>query len=719
MRFDGLASKVQGYLPAADIDVIRRAYEFSADRHRDQKRASGEPYVSHPLAVASIIGDLRLDVPSICAGLLHDTVEDTLTTLREVEDSFGSEIATLVDGVTKISQINFRTREEHRAENIRKMIIAMSEDVRVILIKLADRTHNMRTLAGLPPDRQAKVAQETLDIFAPLAHRLGIYWMKVEMEDNALHALHPEVYYQLKRSVAKKKREREKYIREVQAVLSRALEEAGMDCDVHGRPKHFYSIYQKMRSQNLLYEQVYDLVAFRVLVDTVRECYEALGVVHGAWKPVPGRFKDYVALPKANGYQSLHTTVIGPRGERVEVQIRTNEMHRFAEEGIAAHWGHKEGGGVEREEVERLQWLRQMFEWQQEMRDPQELLHSFQEDLEPDEVYAFTPKGELLHFPAGATVIDFAYRIHSEVGHRCTGARIGSRLVPLRYALHNGDTVEIITTQHQRPSREWLKLVRTPRAKERIREWIKEEEARRSLEVGRELLGRDFEAYGLDLASLCEDGALDRVAAELGARGGEQLIAEVGYGKVLSREVVERIVPPGEAAAREPRRGRIARLIDAVSGRGAPEGLRVSGLEDPVVEIGRCCDPLPGEEILGVVSLAEGIVVHATGCGVALEADPRRRIVCSWVETSDLLRPVWLEVVGVDEPGLLAAVSKVISAAGVNIRNARSTGIEDRKAHLLFEVMVPNISGLQRVQRRISRVRGVMSVDRRTRADEA
>lgn len=712
MRLEGLVSKIQSYLPGAEVDLIRRAYEFSAKKHKNQRRASGEPYVSHPLAVASIIGDLRLDVPSVVSGLLHDTVEDTFTTIGEVEATFGSEVATLVDGVTKISQINFQTREEHRAENIRKMIIAMSEDLRVILIKLADRTHNMRTLSSLPPEKQAKVAQETLDIYAPLAHRLGIYWMKVEMEDQALHALHPEVYYQLKRAVAKKKTEREKYIREVQSVLVKHFEAAGMECVVRGRPKHFYSIYQKMRSQNLLYEQVYDLVAFRVVVDTVRECYEALGVVHGQWKPVHGRFKDYIALPKGNGYQSLHTTVIGPRGERIEVQIRTAEMHRFAEEGIAAHWGHKEGGEVDQEEIQRFQWLRQMLEWQQQMRDPHEFLHSFKEDLEPDEVYVFTPKGDLLHFPSGATVIDFAYRIHSEVGHRCTGARVGGRLVPLRYQLQNGDTVEIITTQHQQPSRDWLKMVRTPRAKERIREWIKAEEATRSVEVGREILARDLADYDLDLVKLSRDGTLDRVAHELGVDDFAELVTEVGYGKIAARQVLERLVPSEDIDKPASPEGPLSRLFRVVSRRPATRGIRVSGVDDVLVRFAPCCDPLPGEPITGLMSRERGVTVHAQGCTAALDADPQRRVQCVWDGAQDAPRPVRLEVLCVDQPGLLAAISKAISQTGVNIRNAQATGIEDGKARNTFEVMVSGVGDLNKVMKNLTRVKGVMRVDR-------
>jgi GTP pyrophosphokinase len=711
VRVEELCKKVSDYLPAAPVEVIRRAYDFSAEKHKNQRRASGEPYVSHPVEVAHIIADLKLDVPSIATGLLHDTVEDTLTTLGQLEAIFGTEIANLVDGVTKISQINFTTREEHQAENFRKMILAMARDIRVILIKLADRTHNMRTLAGLSQTKQENVAQETLDIYAPLAHRLGIQWMKSEMEDAALRALHPEVYYQLKRAVAKKKAEREKYIRDMQSILQKQFETAEIDCRIAGRPKHFYSIYQKMRSQNLLYEQVYDLVAFRIVVDSARECYEALGVVHQNWKPVPGRFKDYIALPKANMYQSLHTTVIGPKGERVEVQIRTQEMHRIAEEGVAAHWKYKGGSGIDLEDVQRFQWLRQMLEWQQQVKDPQEFLHGFKEDLFPDEVYVFTPKGDLLNFPQGATVIDFAYRIHTQVGHQCTGARVGGRLVPLRYQLQSGDTIEIITTQKQTPSRDWLKIVKTARAKEKIRAWVKTQQATRSHEVGREILARDFARHGLDLAKLQRDGTLEKAAYQLGARNFEALVADVGYGKLTARQVIEAVNPDATRKEGGEREGTLQRLFRAVARRPGT-GIRVSGIDDVLVRFARCCDPLPGERITGFITRGRGVTVHAMDCVKVLEADPQRRVDCVWDSTEKSPRPVRLEVMSVDEPGQLAGISRAIAQSGINITKAEARSIPDRKALHTFEVMVGHADDLTRLMRSLTRVRGVMRVER-------
>jgi len=711
VRIDDLCTKVQAYLPAAPVEVIRRAYEFSAEKHKKQRRASGEPYVSHPLEVAHIIADLRLDVPSVASGLLHDTVEDTLTTVAHLESDFGAEVATLVDGVTKISRINFTSREEHQAENFRKMVLAMAQDIRVILIKLADRTHNMRTLQGLPPAKQESVAQETLDVYAPLAHRLGIQWMKTEMEDAALRALHPEVYYQLKRAVAKKKAERERYIRDTQAILKRQFDAAEIDADITGRPKHFYSIYQKMRAQNLLYEQVNDLIAFRVIVDSVRDCYEALGVVHQNWKPVPGRFKDYVALPKANMYQSLHTTIIGPRGERIEVQIRTREMHRIAEEGVAAHWKYKSGSGIDLEDVQRFQWLRQMLEWQQQVKDPQEFLHGFKEDLFPDEVFVFTPKGDLLNFPQGATVIDFAYRIHTQVGHQCTGARVGGRIVPLRYQLQSGDTVEIITTQKQTPSRDWIKIVKTVRAKQKIRAWVKQQQATRSIAVGREILARDFARHGLDLAKMQRDGSLERAAWQIGSRGLDALIADVGYGKVAPRQVIETVAPEAVERRGPEREGTLQRLFRAVSRRPGA-GIRVSGIDDVLVRFARCCDPLPGERITGFITRGRGVTVHAMDCVKVLEADPQRRVDCVWAADGRAPRPIRLEVTSIDEPGQLAAITKTIAQTGINIAKAEVRGIADRKALHAFELMIANVDDLSRLMRSLTRVKGVMRVER-------
>jgi GTP pyrophosphokinase len=711
MNFSTLIERLQSYDSTADTELIRRAYDFSAAVHKGQKRASGEPYLTHPVEVAGIIADLKLDVPSVATGLLHDTVEDTLTTLEEIETAFGSEIAGLVDGVTKISQISFSSREEKQAENFRKMILAMARDIRVILIKLADRTHNMRTLHHLAPERQQDIAQETLDIYAPLAHRLGIYWMKSELEDASLRYLHPEVYYQLKRNVAKKKGERERYIQEVIGVLSKRLEENGIEADVTGRPKPFHSIYQKMQSQNLLYDQIYDLVAFRIIVGSVTECYEALGVVHANWKPVPGRFKDYIALPKPNMYQSLHTTLIGPYGERMEVQIRTHGMHRVAEFGIAAHWRYKGGKRVPEEDAQRFTWLRQLLEWQQHVEDPDEFMRSVKEDLFSDEVFVFTPKGDLLSFPEGATVIDFAYRIHSEVGHHCAGARVNGRLVPLRYHLNSGDTIEIITTASQTPGRDWLNFVKTSRAKQKIRNWIKYQQRARSVAIGREILERDLARYQLDLSRLRKQGRLAQLVSDLSQHDEESLLASIGYGKLTSHQVLAKLLPPDVLQRPAQQESTLKRLFRMVS-RQTKAGVRVSGVEDMLVRFGKCCDPLPGERILGFITRGRGVTVHSVDCPRVLESDPQRRVEVVWEDGAAGARPVTVEVMCIDEPGLLAAMSKAISSAGVNISRAQARSVADKKALNTFEVVVSSADQLNRVIRSIGKVRGVMKVAR-------
>ncbi len=708
-----LVEKVQAYHPTGDVELIRRAYDFSAKVHKGQKRLSGEPYLVHPMAVAGIIADLKLDVPSIVSGLLHDTVEDTLTTLDEVRSVFGAEIATLVDGVTKLSRVNFTSREEKQAENFRKMILAMANDVRVILIKLADRTHNMRTLDHLPVEKQILTAQETLEIYAPLSHRLGIAWIKDELEDLALKYLHPEIYYQLKRNVAKKKAAREKYINEVISIITKKLEGEGMDAEVTGRPKHFYSIYQKMESQNLLYDQIYDLVAFRILVDTLRECYEALGVIHSHWKPVPGRFKDYIALPKPNMYQSLHTTVIGPYGERMEIQIRTQEMHRVAEEGIAAHWRYKESKDFQFNEIQRFAWLRQLIEWQQNLQDPQEFLHSIKEDLFAEEVYVFTPKGDLLNFPKGSTVIDFAYRIHSEIGHHCSGARVNGQLLPLKYLLRSGDTVEIITTHQQTPSRDWLKLVKTPRAKSRIRNWLKAQQRERSVLLGRQILESDLSRHKLDYAALRREGRMESIAKELGMKDEETLLASIGYGKVTPRQALTKLVPAEKLEpGRKQEEGTLERLFRLVSGQKRDFGIKVKGVDDVLLRFARCCHPLPGEAIVGFITRGRGVTVHVTSCPTVLESDPQRKVEVSWQDNGQTPRPIKIEVSCIDRPGLLAAISAAITSAEVNIARAQVRTFPDQKALNMFEVMITNSDQLKRVLKNITKVKGVKKATR-------
>ncbi len=710
MKLESLIETIRKYDPGADVSVVARAYEFSERVHRGQKRASGEPYFTHPVEVAKIVAELRLDVATVATALLHDTVEDTLATLDTIRAEFGEEIARLVDGVTKISKISFSSREEKQAENFRKMLLAMAQDIRVVLVKLADRTHNMRTLDALPPERQIEIAQETLDIYAPLAHRLGIYGLKSELEDQALRYLQPEVYHQLKRAVNRRKEERERYIQEVISILQKRLKEAGIEAEVTGRPKHFYSIYQKMQSQNLLYDQIHDLIAFRVIVDTVRDCYAALGVVHAHWTPIPGRFKDYIALPKENMYQSLHTTVIGPYGERMEVQIRTHEMHRVAEMGIAAHWRYKGGKRFDEEDARQFAWLRRLLEWLQNQSEPQEFMRLVREDLFSEEVMVFTPKGECLSFPEGSTVVDFAYRIHTEVGHHCAKARVNGRLVPLRYVLRNGDTVEIITTPNQTPSRDWLSFVKTARARQKIRSWIKQQERERSVEVGREILLRDLSRHGLDWAQLRKQGDFARALSQLGARNEEDLYAAIGFGRVTPQQVISQFVPPERLRAGRDESA-LKRLFRRMRG-GEPPAVQVGGLDDVMVRFGGCCSPIPGERIQGFLTRGRGVTVHTADCPRVLESDPQRRIEVTWRDGATAEQSVRVEVVCVNQPGLLAAVSGAIGAAGVNIQNAVVKELPDGKARNVFELRVHHMEQLQRVLRAVRKVDGVLRVTR-------
>ena len=705
-----LVDKVLQYQPTADVGQLREAYDFSSRVHKGQKRLSGEPFLTHPLAVASLLADLKLDLTSIIGGMLHDTVEDTLATLPEVETAFGEEVATLVDGVTKLSRVDFTSREEKQAENFRKMVMAMAKDIRVVLIKLADRTHNMRTLQHLSLEKQRRIAQETLDIYAPIAHRLGIYWIKSELEDLALKYSRPEIYSQLKSNVAQKRQHREKYTNEVISRMGKALAEEGIDAEVSGRPKHFYGIFRKMENQSLDFGQVYDLVAFRIVVDTARECYEALGVLHAKWRPVPGRFKDYIALAKPNMYQSLHTTVIGPNAQRIEVQIRTQDMHRVAEEGIASHWRYKEEKDLQVTDIQRFAWLRQLLEWEQNLSDPQEFLHSIKEDLFPDEVYAFTPNGDLQSFPKGATVIDFAYRIHSDIGQRCSGARVNGRLVPLKYILRSGDTVEIITTQEQTPSRDWLKMVKTPRARSRIRTWMASQQRERGVALGREILEADFSRHELNYHELQDKGALNTLGRELGVKNEEGLLAGIGYGKVMSRQVLAKLLPADKIASdKKQLEGGLERLFRLVGSR--DRGVRVKGIEDVLVRFARCCHPLPGEHIAGIITRGRGVTVHVASCPTGLDSDPERKVEVNWSDDTQMPRAVKIEVSCADKPGLLAAISSVISEAGVNIARAHIRTFDDRAVNA-FEIMIGSSDQLKQVLQDISGVRGVYKASR-------
>ena len=720
LKLADLVERIRAYHPSADVEVVSRAYDYSVRAHEGQKRKSGDPYFIHPAAVAGIITELRLDIASICAGLLHDVVEDTLRTLDDVEKEFGDEVAFLVDGVTKLSKINFTSKEDRQAENFRKMVVAMSRDIRVLLVKLCDRLDNMRTLDFMNPESQERIARETMDIYAPLANRLGIASFKGELEDLSFKYLDPQGYQDLAAKVSKSKRERDRYITDVSKTLSSRLAEQGFPADVQGRAKHLYSIYRKMKSQECDFEQVYDVIAFRVIVESVADCYAALGVIHSRWTPIPGRFKDYVALPKPNMYQSLHTTVIGPGREHIEIQIRTHEMQRVAEHGIAAHWKYKEriSGGVDPKDAERFGWLRQLMEFQKDMKDPAEFLESVKVDLFTDEVYVFTPKGDVRVFPRGATPIDFAYTIHTEVGNHCSGARINGAIVPLRYKLRNGDVVEVMTSTQQHPSKDWMDHVVSGRAKSKVRAYLRTEQRDKSLKLGRELLEKCLHARGISLQRFLKStDEVRKVIEENKVSNEEELFINVGYGKIAAEDVADLLAPPSQNGAPpsvpspELREGRIESIVRKVTGK-ATGGIKLSGIDDVLVRYAKCCNPLPGDQIIGFITRGRGITVHRRGCPKAFDSDPERRVEISWDSKAKINRAVQLRVTTANRPGILATVGQTFSGQGINISEANCRASDDGKAISIFTFDCSDLSQLKTVMRALQKVEGVVGVDR-------
>ncbi len=711
IRLKDISDKVLSYHPNPRIDLIEKAYVFSAQVHQGQLRRSGEPYLIHPLEVAYLLADIKMDDVSVATGLLHDTVEDTHTTIETIENLFGPEIASLVDGVTKISKMSFHAIEEKQAENFRKMILAMAKDIRVILIKLADRLHNMRTLRFLPPDKTIELAQETLDIYAPLSNRLGIFWMKSELEDLSLLYLHPEVYYTLEKNVASRKKETAHYVDEVIELIKSRLQEFKLTAEVQGRSKHLYSIYQKMEIQHLDFDQIYDLVGFRVIVESLKDCYEALGIIHLLWKPVPGRFKDYIAMPKGNMYRSLHTTVIGPAGKRIEIQIRTHEMHHIADQGIAAHWKYKEGKDIATKDDEQFAWLRQLLEWQQDLKDPREFLDIVKIDLFPEEVYVFTPKGAVKQFPQGATPVDFAYSVHSDIGHRCVGARVNGRLVPLKYQLHNGDTIEIITSPQHNPSKDWMRFVKTARARNKINHWIRLEERSRSIELGREICEKAFKKQGLNFSKLLKRGGTEKLLAEFKLNNEEELFASIGYGRISAKQLLNKFITPEELKKSEREPSKIRKTARRIIGANET-GVIVKEIDDIMVKFGKCCKPLPGEKISGYITRGRGVTVHRYNCAYIQGCDQERLIDVRWDDRKKFIYPVKVEVTSIDKKGLLAEISAAISAAEANISNASARTLEDNKAVSTFDLEVSNFKHLQSVIRSIEQVKGVIKVNR-------
>jgi len=709
MGIEAIIERVRLTNPEADLTLLQRAYDFAAKVHKGQERVSGEPYLSHPIAVAEILLDLKMDVESIAAGLLHDVVEDTYASLEEVKRAFGNEIGDLVDGLTKISKIPFGSRVEHQAESLRKMVLAMSKDIRVILIKLADRLHNMRTLEPLREEKRRLIARETLDIYAPIAHRLGIYWMKAELEDHALRHLEPEAYHDLAARVAKKRRERDKDINEVIGILQQKLTEVGIRAEIIGRPKHFYSIYKKMRDQHKEFDEIYDLTAVRVITESVKDCYGSLGVIHSLWKPIPGRFKDFVAMPKSNLYQSLHTTVIGPVGEPVEIQIRTHEMHKTAEEGIAAHWVYKEGRAALDPADKGFAWIRQLLEWQQDLKDSREFLETVKVDLFPDEVYVFTPKGDVKSFPKGASPIDFAFSVHTDIGLTCVGSKVNGRLVPLRYELQNGDIVEILTDPKHHPSRDWLKLVKTPRARGRIKQWIKTEEKVRSISLGKDLLEKELRRLGKSPSQILKPETVAKIVGRYGFGAPDEFFATVGFGKLSPRQAIAKLLPPEELPQEgeaKPERKLRQRPSEAVT---------LLGANDFLIRFAKCCSPLPGDEIVGFITRGRGLSVHSADCPNVdqLLYEPDRKIKVSWDAAPRTAHEVKIRVtIGKDRPGILAAISTAISASKINIAQADVRVTEDRKGLNTFTLEVSDLKQLESAMEAIRQIEGILGVER-------
>lgn len=709
---DQLLSRLHAYHPEADLGLVRKAYEFSARAHEGQTRRSGEPYVKHPVAVAGVLTSLKTDVTAIVAGLLHDTLEDTVATAEELQREFGEEVVHLVDGVTKIGKITFRSSEERQAENFRKMVLSMADDIRVVIIKLADRLHNMRTLEHLKENRRYEIAKETLEIYAPLANRIGVGWVKNELEDLCLKHLNPDVYETLRVRVAKRDEDRQQYIEEVRALVEKALAENGLIGAVYGRPKHLYGIYQKMKKQSISFEEVYDLTALRIITDTKMNCYALLGVIHSLWRPLPGRFKDYIAIPKSNLYQSLHTTVVGPKGEHVEFQIRTEEMHRVAEYGIAAHWKYKEQGRVQDKDSKAFGWLRQFIEWQQDLPDNRQFMDSVKLELFHDVVYVFTPKGTVKELPKGATPVDFAYAIHTEVGDHCVGAKVNGKIVPLKHEVSSGDTIEILTSPNQTPHKDWLKFVRTSRAKTKIKHWIKSEEQKRSLEIGRRLLEAELRRHGLAPSQVSKSDALLELAKQDGYATIDDLAAAVGFGHVATAQIVGRLITP--TTAKSPTLPESEPVPKVASGKGIEASVLVRGGRDLLMQLSRCCNPVPGDRILGYITRGRGLTIHSVECPNlgALDYDRNRLVEVEWDTATPGQHAVNIAVIAEDRTGVLANVSSAIAESDANISRAEITTREDRKAELHFVVEIADTNHLNRVLKAIERVEGIITARR-------
>ena len=713
IRISDILDKISDYYPEADVDIVNQAYVYSAKVHEGQVRLSGEPYLHHPLEVANILADMHLDTTSIACGLLHDVVEDTHTTLDDIQERFGEEAAKIIAGVTKISKLSLNTARDRQAENLRKMILAMADDLRVILIKLADRLHNIRTLHfHKSEDKKKSIAQETLDIYAPIASRLGIYWIKRELEEISFFYTQPEEYEGIKALVSKDQIQREHYVETVKKIIGEKMREANLPSRLYGRYKQFYSIYQKMRSQDLSFEEVYDIIAFRIIMDTIPQCYEGLGIIHANWRPIPTKFKDYIGFPKPNGYKSLHTTVIGPYGERMEVQIRTEEMDRVANSGIAAHWSYKEGRATDQGSISTYEWLQNLVESHRDSSgDPDEFLENVRIDLFPAEVYVFTPQGEVKSLPRGSTPIDFAYLIHTEVGHQCTGAKVNGRLVPLQYELKTGDIIEIVTTKGHQPSKDWLNYVKTGKARSRIRQWIKRQEKERSITLGREMCEKAFRKHRLNFHEKLNSPDMQAVAGEFNLKTVDDLIANVGYGKITPLQIIRRLTEGEKPKKEETLLNRfISRRRDRK--KRDEQGVVVDGMDDILIRFGQCCQPVPGDPIIGYITHGSGVTIHRKGCVNAMKMSPEREINVEWKQDMAGSFPVKIKCRGKDRRGLLAEITAVISQADANIIDIQLESLPNKTVTGYFTITVNNLSHLDTVMAKLKKVDTIQEIRR-------
>jgi len=714
IRITDRLEKASKYLPQSELALIEKAYVYSASAHAGQFRLSGEPYLSHPLEVSNILVDLKLDGPTIAGGLLHDTVEDTSVTIEDIQENFGEEVADIVDGVTKIGQVTFESKQTAQAENIRKMILAMAKDLRVILVKLADRLHNMRTLEFQNPVKRRLISQETLDIYSPISHRLGLYKIKVELDDLSLKYLKPDVYNRIKEGIKQHRLLGEDYITKVISELEKILKENKIQGRVSGRQKHIYSIYQKMKKQKLSLDQVYDLIAFRVIVTSIKDCYTALGIIHSKWPPVPGRFKDYISMPKPNMYQSLHTTVIGPEGEHIEIQIRTEKMHYIAEYGVAAHWKYKDKNIITPKDEKRFSWLRQILDWERELKDPKEFIHSLKIDLFEDEVYVFTPRRDVLALPQGATPVDFAYMIHSEVGDRCVGAKVNGKLVPLNTKLKNGDIVEIITNPNHKPSRDWLKFVKTAKAKAKIRHWIKTEERASSISLAKELLEKEGRKLGINFQKELKKGSLEKIAAEFSYKTIDDLLAAVGYAKLTPKQVLNRLLPSQKRP--EITKNRQEKINQQVAKQSLErkEGVEIKGAKNLLIRYAKCCQPVKGDPIIGYISRGRGVIIHTTDCPNVKNLEPQRLVEVTWAGEENKIYTATIKIISKNQKGALAQIAKALSDEEINIVSGRFETRVDNTTEIFFTIEIDSSEHLYSTLDKLTKLKPVIEAIRTT-----